>query len=182
MRNENGSIIKYTDIAAYNVLSIFKDLDGENLTTVYVSTKKTQGVLQQKNDRNGYFLTINDVRSELANGKYTEALYDKVSEGDSYTIYFDISGKIAGFNVLENSMNYGYILDSGVENGLSGKKVLKIVVPDDSDNGYTISVYSVKDSFELDGQSKSSAKNYNFDTLKLSLFVFRQIPKTKSRL
>lgn len=172
VRNENGSIIKYTDIAAYNVLSIFKDLDGENLTTVYVSTKKTQGVLQQKNDRNGYFLTINDVRSELANGKYTEALYDKVSEGDSYTIYFDISGKIAGFNVLENSMNYGYILNSGVENGLSGKKVLKIVVPDDSDNGYTISVYSVKDSFELDGQSKSSAKNYNFDTLKFKLIRF----------
>lgn len=172
IRDENGNKVDYTTVVANSVLSIEEDLEAKHIMTIYRSNISTEGVLQGKrNDSNGYYFTVNDQEMKLANGNYYKTgatgspnyldyikkLYDVARIGDNYTVYYDICGKVTGFNATESLYRYGYVLKAWKEDDNENQKI-KIVVPDDSDDGFSITTYDLKSKVKFDGVQTPEAR------------------------
>lgn len=185
LRDADGNKIDPSKVAPKNVLSIEQDINGNRITNIYVTQNNTEGVLQGKVKKDGYGFIVNDETLMLANGDYYKAeadgslnyidyikrVYDIAKIGESYTIYFDICGRVTGFNNSSSDFQYGYVLNAWADG--TGERYMKICVPDDSQLGYTISKFGVKSKVTVDG-SKQAEDNLNVSGYPYTLIRFKK--------
>lgn len=166
--DESGNKVDYTYVKINDVLAVERDGKNEKLVTVYVTRKSTKTKLAGVSDDDGGSFELDGETISLPNGTGGKQMYAQCRIGDTYEFYFDISGKVAGMKVSEESAYYAYALDDAQSGGIDGAKMLKVCVPDESEYGQTVHKYNIAKKLKIDDVYTNSS-DYDFSALKYKL-------------
>lgn len=185
LRNDRGELIDFTSIAKSSVLSIERDINKNKVVTAFVTDMSFEGVLdKQHSDDDGYYFTVNGEELKIANGDYYKStstpganymdyiakIYNTVRASEKYTYYVDICGKIVAVNSQNTVYQFGYVLKARSMD--DEEKTLKICVPDDSQNGYSLTTYDIRRKIRIDDATYQEP-DYDFTRLEYKLVRFK---------
>ncbi|OQB12676.1 MAG: Surface layer protein precursor [Firmicutes bacterium ADurb.Bin193] len=143
---KDGKDIKFADIKKWDVLSVSQttQVDDDRLIDVIVTSKSVKGKVTEisgdevfidgvKYELSGYYKKVTDPTN--TDPTKSTVLYsskaDKIEVDASGVFYFDTTGKIAAFDKqFSTGENYGYLISTGIEEGVSGKVLFEILTID----------------------------------------------------
>ncbi len=154
MRAADGTPLQFEDITQGSVLSVWQSRDGRILE-VQSSTQQVSGIIDSiREETNGYILLINAVEYFLPKTVGTAA---SLKPGDSLTLYLDIAGEAAGYELASGKAAYtaAFLIDAEVDDSYFCDALRIKALP--SSGG--LQVYNCADKFMIDGVYYRSGKS-----------------------
>lgn len=148
-KDDFGNTMYFEELKKYDVLSVWKSQDGENIKIRYSNKEIRAGVDEITRGKGGY-AALDGEEIYFADNFVCRA--ETLSVGDSGTFVLDASGKIAAFIQSDDRQYYGYLVSSAAgDSKLSQELLVRIF----NTNG-EMEIFSCnKERLEIDGEKKS---------------------------
>ncbi len=156
--NAESDKMAYTDIKEKDVLSIEDDINGDQVRTIYVTRDVMEATLKSVSVQgNEYIFEINNSDFTLSNMEHRQALYEKISTGEGYSFYRDITGKIVAAIMLQGKYRYAYVVNTGYDDS-EENLILEVFEPDDSNEGASLKKYETAMKCKINGTKIASVQ------------------------
>jgi hypothetical protein len=119
--NTDGSAASFEDIVKNSVISIISDIN-DAIFKIYISNETVSGIVQEYSSSDG-LVTVNDETYKTESG----AVLD-INLSEECDFYLTFRNEIAYIKVIQDTVNYAYVLDWQRETPFSGLS-LKLIIP-----------------------------------------------------
>lgn len=145
--NVNGDEIWLSDIAAGDIISVSRDLNG-NVKRIVVTVDTRKGKITEITNNGSMTISLNDTVFECAASLALNPQIDKIAVGDTVEAFFNKDGKISDIEADEFQSRFlGYLADAGSVSGISTRYEAKIFTADGE-----FVIYPIAEKVEVEGK------------------------------